>query len=68
MKKFLTRVFPGVGLVTLPVVSMAAPLDIDIADATGTVANGATAAFALAVAVLALVVGVRIYKRISGAA
>jgi hypothetical protein len=55
-------------LATLPVVSMAAPLTIDVADATGTVANGATAAISVAVAVLALVVGVRIYKRISGAA
>jgi hypothetical protein len=53
---------------TLPVVSMAAPLTIDVADATGTVSNGATAAISVAVAVLALVVGVRIYKRISSAA
>jgi hypothetical protein len=62
------KMFGGLVAVSLPVVSMAAPLAIDIADATGTVSNGATAAFALAVAVLALTVGVRIYKRISSAA
>jgi glutamate/tyrosine decarboxylase-like PLP-dependent enzyme len=62
------RFVSGLAALSLPVVSMAAPLTIDVADATGTVSNGATAAISLAVAVLALVVGVRIYRRISSAA
>lgn len=66
MKKFVK--FGAVGGLLLPVVASASGPSYNVADATAAISAGETAIAALGVASLVMIVGVKVWKRLRGAA